>query len=178
MNGADAEDDEDLFTEMTAVHINEKLLKLSIPQLSRPEQIQLADIVECAGLVEKHRRSMDENGAIFMLFFRQNALRKGRTSQIQLSWREINWAFHSNSQDILVDFVSRQSNSEMLWGRARESGIFMWLSDPAALVSNRVRIHETVLSNVESRKRSLRLLPVTSTPKVKIKTLSTAVFIT
>lgn len=78
---------------------------------------------------------MDESGARFMLFFRQNALRKGRATEMHLSWREINWAFHSNSQDILVDFVSRQNHSCMLWEHARESGMFMWLSDINAVVS-------------------------------------------
>lgn len=92
------------------------------------------DIVECVALVDKHRRSIDENGSRFMLFFRQHALRKGRTSQIHLSWREINWAYHSNSQDILLDFVIRQSHKSMKWEDARESGIFMWLSDSGAVV--------------------------------------------
>ncbi|KAF5002283.1 hypothetical protein FGRMN_500 [Fusarium graminum] len=129
----DDTDDEDIFTEQTAVSINEKLVKINVAQLSGHEQIQLADIIECVALVERHRRSMDENGARFMLLFRQHALRKGRTNEMHLSWREINWAFHSNSQDILVDFVSRQNNGNMLWGHARESGLFMWLTDSVAL---------------------------------------------
>ncbi|WXC50044.1 hypothetical protein QX201_009718 [Fusarium graminearum] len=132
-NQTDDIDDEDVFTEQTAVSINEKLVKTNIAQLSGHEQIQLADIVECVSLVERHRRSMDENGARFMLLFRQHALRKGRTNEMHLSWREINWAFHSNSQDILVDFVSRQNHGNMLWEHARESGLFMWLTDPTAL---------------------------------------------
>ncbi|KAF4457835.1 hypothetical protein F53441_310 [Fusarium austroafricanum] len=127
--------DEEIFTEQTAVLINEKLLTIDIVQLSGHEQIQLADIIECVALVERHRRSMDENGARFMLLFRQHALRKGRTNEMHLSWREINWAFHSNSQDILVDFVSRQNHGNMLWEHARESGLFMWLTDPIALKS-------------------------------------------
>ncbi|KAG4282678.1 hypothetical protein FPRO06_09351 [Fusarium proliferatum] len=135
LNGSntDETDDEDIFTEQTAVSINEKLVKIDIIQLSGHEQIQLADIIECVALVERHRRSMDENGARFMLLFRQHALRKGRTNEMHLSWREINWAFHSNSQDILVDFVSRQNHGSMLWEHARESGLFMWLTDPTAL---------------------------------------------
>ncbi|KAI6751274.1 hypothetical protein HG530_014188 [Fusarium avenaceum] len=132
-NRHDDIDDEDVFTEQTAVLINEKLVKVNVTQLSGHEQIQLADIIECVALVERHRRSMDENGARFMLLFRQHALRKGRTNEMHLSWREINWAFHSNSQDILVDFVSRQNHGSMLWEHARESGLFMWLTDPAAL---------------------------------------------
>lgn len=114
--------------------MNEKLTKIALPQLSGHEQIQLADIIECAGLVEKQRRSMDENGARFMLFFRQHALRKGRTSEMSMSWREINWAYHSTSQDILVDFVTRQYHGTILWEHARESGMFMWIADQSALV--------------------------------------------
>ncbi|OAA55964.1 WD repeat protein [Niveomyces insectorum RCEF 264] len=127
------EDEDEIFTEDTAQAINEKLTTVALPQLSGHEQIQLVDMVECVGLVEKQRRSMDENGARYMLFFRQHALRKGRTNEIHMSWREINWAFHSTSQDILVDFVSRQHHGSLLWADARESGMFMWLTDHTAL---------------------------------------------
>ena len=127
-------EDDDVFNEEVATSINEKLTRLGIPQLSGHEQIQLADIIECVALVERERRSIDENGARFMLFFRQHALRKGRTNEIQLSWREINWAYHSDSQDILSDFVSRQNHNVLLWEHARESGIFMWLTDTHHLV--------------------------------------------
>ncbi|KAI1639422.1 RAVE protein 1 C terminal-domain-containing protein [Biscogniauxia mediterranea] len=126
-------DDSEVFSEDVALNICEKLQKITVPQLSGHEQIQLLDIVECAGVVEKQRRSMDENGARFMLFFRQHALRKGRTNEIHMSWREINWAYHSTSQDILTDFVSRQYHGTMLWENARESGMFMWLADTAAV---------------------------------------------
>lgn len=125
--------DENVFTEEVAQDINERLTKVDIYQLSDHEQIQLVDIVECVGLVEKQRRSLDENGARFMLFFRQHALRKRRTGEMEMSWREINWAYHSTSQDILVDFVSRQHHSSLLWENAKESGMFMWLTDNAAV---------------------------------------------
>lgn len=130
-----ADDDEESFSDNTAAAINERLIKIALPQLSGHEQIQLADIIECVGLVEKQRRSMDENAARFTLFFRQHALRKVRTSEISMSWREIVWAFHSTSQDILVDLVTKQYHGSMVWEDARESGMFMWLSDPTALVS-------------------------------------------
>lgn len=130
-----SDDGDDTFTEDTALAICEKLQQIALPHLSGLEQMQVIDIIECVGLVEKHRRSMDENGARFMLFFRQHALRKGRTSDIHMSWREINWAYHSTSQDILTDFVTRQYHGTMLWENARDSGIFMWLTDAAAVVS-------------------------------------------
>jgi hypothetical protein len=124
------------FSEEVAAEINERLTtRVGLPQLSGHEQIQLVDIVECVGLVEKQRRSLDENGARFVLSFRQAALRRRRTSEVNMGWREINWAYHSTSQDVLVDFVSRQNHGRMLWESARQSGLFMWLADNAAVVS-------------------------------------------
>lgn len=96
--------------------------------------MHLADIVECVAIVEKHRRSMDDNAARFLLFFRQYALHRGRANEVRLSWREINWAYHSTSQDILADAVNRQFHNRMLWKHARESGLFMWTTDIKALV--------------------------------------------
>jgi hypothetical protein len=121
-------------TENIALALNEKLTAVAIPQLSGPLQMQLADTVECVAIVEKQRRSMDDNAARFMLFFRQHALYKGRANEVQLSWREINWAFHSNSQDILTNVVTRQFHGRVLWEHARESGLFMWITDSTALV--------------------------------------------
>ena len=134
--GSISDDGEDVetVTESVAVAINEKLTKIALPQLSRQEQIHLADIVECVAIVEKQRRSMDDNAARFMLFFRQHALHRGRANEVNLSWREINWAYHSNSQDILLDMVSHQFQGKMLWEHARESGMFMWMTDSTALV--------------------------------------------
>jgi hypothetical protein len=123
-----------VFSEEMAVSLNERLTSVNIRQLSGQEQIQLADIVECLGMVEKHRRSLDEKGARFLLFFRQAMLRRGRASEFQISWRDINWAFHSNSQEILTDFVSRQYHGGLLWENARESGLFSWLTDINAAV--------------------------------------------
>ncbi|KAI9875830.1 MAG: regulator of (H+)-ATPase in vacuolar membrane [Pleopsidium flavum] len=128
-------DEAEVVTEDLAAQLNENLAKTSIPQLSSQEQIHLADIVECVATVEKHRRSMDENAARYLLFFRQHVLRKGQApfGQVGITWREIVWAFHSGSQEILVDLVSRQFQGKVLWEHARESGIFMWMTDLTAL---------------------------------------------
>lgn len=128
-------EDADVFTEAIAAGLNEKLTTVDLHQLSNASQMQLADVVECVAMVEKQRRSMDDNAARFVLFHRQHALHKGRAHAPPLSWREINWAFHSNSQDILVDVVNKQFHGRTIWENARESGMFMWISDATALVS-------------------------------------------
>lgn len=146
----DSVDDEpETVTEDLAVQLNENLAKITIPQLSSTEQIRLADIVECVATVERHRRSMDSNAARYLLFFRQHILRKSQPprEQVNITWREMVWAFHSGSQDILVDLVSRQFQGKMLWKHARESGMFMWMSDLTALVCVRACL-STRLANV------------------------------
>ncbi|TGJ86036.1 hypothetical protein E0Z10_g2719 [Xylaria hypoxylon] len=148
---ASFDDSGETFTEELALSICERLQSIPLPQLSGHEQIQLVDIIECAGVVEKHRRSLDENGARFMVFFRQHALRKGRVNEIHMSWREINWAYHSTSQDILMDFVSRNYHGTMLWENARESGMFMWLTD-----ANAVRTHFEVIARNEYTKSEIK----------------------
>ncbi|USP81648.1 hypothetical protein yc1106_08922 [Curvularia clavata] len=130
---ADYSDDSEpeAVTEEVASHLKELLTKKQIPLLSSREQFRLADIIECIGMVERHRRSIDDNAGRFLLFFRQHVLSQAHKDPI--SWREIVWAFHSGSQDILVDLVSRHFSGKMLWQHAKESGVFMWMSDTNAL---------------------------------------------
>ena len=132
------EDEPEIVTEELAASLNQNLTKLAIPQLSSREQLHLADIIECVATAEKQRRSMDENAMRYVLFFRQHVIRKsqGPTTQVNITWREVIWAYHSGSQDILVDLVSRQFQGRMLWEHARESGMFMWMTDLSALVSS------------------------------------------
>ncbi|OJJ49980.1 hypothetical protein ASPZODRAFT_13084 [Penicilliopsis zonata CBS 506.65] len=131
-------DEESYFLdEPTAMALNENLARIALPQLTSQEQFRLVDTIECVATVEKHRRSMDDNAARYLLFFRQHMLRRsqGMANKDSVSWREIVWAYHSGSQDILADLVSRQFNGKMLWKSARESGLFMWMSDLTALRS-------------------------------------------
>ncbi|KAF2706302.1 hypothetical protein K504DRAFT_459602 [Pleomassaria siparia CBS 279.74] len=130
---ADFSDDgePDSLTEEVAANLNELLTHKKIPLLSSRAQFHLADIIECVGMVEKHRRSIDDNAGRFLLFFRQHVLSDEK--QAPISWRECVWAFHSGSQDILVDLVSRQFQGKMLWQHAKECGLFVWLTDNTTL---------------------------------------------
>jgi hypothetical protein len=73
-----------------------------------------------------------------------------------LSWREINWAFHSDSQDILIDMVSHQFHGKMLWKHARESGLFMWMTDPSALVWDFANVYTNKANKNPYRKLNSR----------------------
>ncbi|CEL09537.1 Putative WD repeat protein [Aspergillus calidoustus] len=129
------EEEPTVVDEAIATILNENLARIPLPQLTSQEQFRLVDTIECVATVEKHRRSMDDNAARYLLFFRQHMLRRtqGVANKAAVSWREIVWAFHSSSQEILLDLVSRQYGSKLTWKAARESGMFMWLSSPATI---------------------------------------------
>lgn len=129
-------DEPDNVTEELAATLNENLARFPVPYLTSQEQMYLADTVECVATAEKNRRSMDDNAMRYLLFVRQHQLRKAQGAQpiTGITWREYAWAFHSGSQDILIDLVSRHYNGRMLWEHARESGMFMWMTDINALV--------------------------------------------
>ena len=160
--------------EQTSTILNENLARITLPQLSSQEQFRLADTIECVATVEKHRRSMDDNAARYLLFFRQHMLRRtqGVANKDTVSWREIVWAFHSGSQDILSDLVSKQFGGKMTWKSARESGIFMWLSDNTAIVSMPFYSLRVVLLT-DNSKRNWKLSLEMSTRKQKRRTQST-----
>jgi hypothetical protein len=166
------DDDSETFTEDVAVHLTETLTKCQVPLLSSHEQFHLVDIIECIGMVEKHRRSIDDNAGRFLLFFRQHVLRDGQHTVPPIGWREITWAYHSNSQDIMVDLVSRHFGGKMLWCHAKESGMFMWMTDVAAIVSPFSVLYSVrVATNIYCSELNSKILPEMSTPRVKIKIL-------
>jgi hypothetical protein len=129
------EDEMSVLNETAASALNEYLTRFALHQLSSTEQFRLMDTVECVATVEKHRRSMDDNAARYLLFFRQHMLRRSQgQEQGTISWREIVWAFHSESHEILTDLVSKQFHGRVCWENARECGLFMWITDVNALV--------------------------------------------
>ncbi|KAL9129322.1 MAG: hypothetical protein Q9217_002193 [Psora testacea] len=133
----DAEDEEEpnSVAEDIAASLTERLTKLALPYITNSQQIRLASIIKSVAAAEKHKRSMDDNAMRYHIFFSQHMLhkRQGIAESVEITWREIVWASHSNSQDILADLVSREFQGRLLWEDARESGMSMWMTDLTAL---------------------------------------------
>lgn len=54
----------------------------------------------------------------------------------RLKFRDVVWAFHSESQDVLVEASIKACPAEKLtWENAKALGVFLWLKSPALLVS-------------------------------------------
>ncbi|KAL8784259.1 MAG: hypothetical protein Q9213_004081 [Squamulea squamosa] len=121
--------------EDVAASLTTNLNSLSVPHLSSQDQMHLKDMVECVSTVTTQQRSMDDNATRYLLFFRQHMIRKHQATSNHaiFTYREIVWAYHSGSQDILVDLTSRQFGGRMLWENAKECGLFMWMSDLTSL---------------------------------------------
>lgn len=139
-------------TEEVAASIVSLLSEKSIPQLSSTEQLTLADIIECVGMAEKHRRSIDENAARYLLFWRETVMRSRQSSSsAAVTWREMLWAYHSTSQDILVDIVTRHNKGQMTWSHARNTGVFVWLTDREALLQQFEAVARSAYTSTELR---------------------------
>ena len=115
----------------------ERIKSLKMPNVTRFEQIQLEHVVESLNIDKKFQQSLDGNGTRFLTLFKHSTMLpyKASTDARFISWREVSWAYHSQNQEILLDQVSRHFNGKLLWQSAREAGIFMWINDHTALVS-------------------------------------------
>ncbi|KEQ58035.1 WD40 repeat-like protein [Aureobasidium melanogenum CBS 110374] len=148
----DMEEESTAVTEEVAQSLVSLLSEKSVPQLSSTEQLSLADIIECVGVAEKHRRSIDENAARYLLFWRETVMRSRQSSSsAAVTWREMLWAYHSSSQDILVDIVTRQNKGQMTWSHARDTGVFVWLTDREALLQQFEAVARSAYTNTELR---------------------------
>jgi hypothetical protein len=147
------EDESTTVTEEVATAIVSLLSNKSLPQLSGTEQLSLADIIECVGVAEKHRRSIDENAARYLLFWRETVMRsrQSSSSSAAVTWREMLWAYHSTSQDILIDIITRHNNGQINWSHARDTGVFVWLTDREALLQQFEAVARSAYTSTELR---------------------------
>lgn len=119
-------DHNDDFNETVYEQLQEWVQRVSLPYLTRHQQITLASVVEALAQTDIHRRSLDENGIKFLLGYK---LYKIHTGQKSMTVRDFNWALHSESQDILLQIIEKGAGSNLLWPSMREVGYAYWLRD-------------------------------------------------
>lgn len=140
------DDDSSTVTDAVAKSLNELLTQKSIPQLTSSEQISLASVIECVATVSTNSRSIDINASRYLLFWRSALIRSHRPARAPsialadsgnptgISWREVVFAYHSSSQDILVNLVLSSTQNVMSWQLARQSRMFTWLTSRETLL--------------------------------------------
>jgi hypothetical protein len=52
----------------------------------------------------------------------------------RMRYRDIVWAYHSESQNLLLDTAVSSTGRKVVWADARALGLFMWITSQEGLV--------------------------------------------
>lgn len=102
----------------------EKLMKTSLPLLTRHQQITLISIISIVRELEKYLVSIDENGLRFLMGFKLFQL---SSKQSKLSTRDISWALHSDNKEMLLTIVEEYFKNRLKWDNVKQTGLVYWV---------------------------------------------------
>ncbi|KAJ3091060.1 regulator of (H+)-ATPase in vacuolar membrane [Quaeritorhiza haematococci] len=122
------------FHQEQASFLSEQLTKISLPNITHLDQMNLLAVIDTVVQVDKNKRSLDENGVRYLLFMKlyQFALKTFpphlRTS-LGLSSRDIAWGYYSESQDILLEMCTQAVGDKLQWKDAKGLGMGFWIKN-------------------------------------------------
>ncbi|KAG8772808.1 regulator of (H+)-ATPase in vacuolar membrane, partial [Serendipita sp. 398] len=109
--------------------------------LGANENEQLLVLLQATLAIDEHRRALDADGLRYLisirLFYlinervqipRSNVSDRQRGFRERIRYRDMVWAFHSSSQEILLDASTAACGGKMTWNDARALGVFLWLN--------------------------------------------------
>ncbi|KAF8634403.1 hypothetical protein AX15_000855 [Amanita polypyramis BW_CC] len=153
-NGKDVQDnaEEQGFSRQLVTHLIDALENRPLPYLTPNEQAHLLVLIQTTLEIEEQKRALDANGLRFLISMRSfyilnrrasapasrgsNGVSPRRTGrQERLRYRDMVWAFHSESQGLLQNVITTACNGKMLWSDARALGIALWLNSTEDLKS-------------------------------------------
>ncbi|KAL4242218.1 hypothetical protein ABKN59_001911 [Abortiporus biennis] len=142
----DKEDSDDTqFSPALVKKVLDSLEEEPLPHLTPNEQQSLLVLIQTTLEIEQQRRALDANGLRYLITMRvfyiynrrlsmpntpasHGALSGTTQKRERLRYRDMIWAFHSESQDLLLSSsVASCENGKMCWLDARALGVFIWL---------------------------------------------------
>lgn len=101
--------------------------------------------------IQEQRRSMDSNGLRYLISMRVFYILNTRLSapstpassgaagvrlprRERLRYRDMIWAFHSESQELLLSMSVAACGGKMNWNDAKALGVFLWLRSVESMV--------------------------------------------
>lgn len=109
----------------------EKLTKISLPLLTRHQQITLILVITIIkDLI--NIESLDKCGLRFLLGFKLFLM---NLKQSKLTMRDINWGLHSDNRQLLLDGINQHYKNRLTWTVVKQCGISYWISDRDTLIS-------------------------------------------
>ncbi|KAI5968444.1 RAV1 [Candida theae] len=112
------------FNDELADLLSDKLMKVSLPLITRHQQSTLLSVVAIVRELNKYSLTLDENGIRFMIGFKLFQL---ATKQKELSMRDINWALHSENKEVLLDSVETYYKNRLTWENIKQTGLAYWV---------------------------------------------------
>ncbi|SMR51618.1 unnamed protein product [Zymoseptoria tritici ST99CH_3D1] len=137
--------------EDTVSDLKEQLDSKDLPALSTVEQRRLGHVIDAVADMNQHVGTLDKNALRYLfnwklqLLYNQEDARNGSADAGQtngavqsqfvpnMPWREVAFAYHSTTQQALLDILLLHLDNKITWPAARRLGITAWLSDRAAL---------------------------------------------
>ncbi|KZT57808.1 hypothetical protein CALCODRAFT_265994 [Calocera cornea HHB12733] len=128
-----------------------KLLKVlderPLPALTINEEEHLEALIETTLEIDEQRRALDANGIRYLISIRSFYIlnRKSKESpnvfeqepvieaRSRIRYRDMVWAYHSDTQELLLQGCSQACNNKMTWDEARALGIFLWITSTDVL---------------------------------------------
>lgn len=112
------------FDKTVAMSLTEQLTRITLPYVTRHQQITLITVIEAMDEVVKNRHIMDHNGIRFLLGVK--LFLSHRQRQKGLLMRDVAWALHSESKTLLLSLFDCNINT---WEHAKEYKIAYWLKE-------------------------------------------------
>ncbi|KAG0315086.1 regulator of (H+)-ATPase in vacuolar membrane [Linnemannia gamsii] len=131
-------DESKFLNDRTSQEMIEFLTRVSLAGLSKNAQLQLSAFIEGFTKIDKQHGTIDDNGLRFLLHVQRFNYLSYILPPLQrptmLSYRDITWAYHSESQDLLLDFCVNSLKSPMTWPEAKSLGLFLWMRKRDAMI--------------------------------------------
>ncbi|KAJ3750593.1 RAVE protein 1 C terminal-domain-containing protein [Lentinula detonsa] len=149
-DGPQEDDDEDGFGRPLVTELIERLESQPLPHLTPNECASLIVLIQTTLEIDEQRRSLDSNGLRYLISMRSfyivnrrastpaspgssGAIPRNTGRRERLRYRDMVWAFHSESQDLLLGTSSGACDGKMGWSDARALGISIWLNSIESL---------------------------------------------
>lgn len=112
------------FNSSLAELLTSELMKVSLPLLTRHQQITLINIISIVNEIENYTNVIDENGIRFLVGFK---LCQMSSKQSRLTMRDVNWALHSENKEVLFGIIENYYKSKFTWKKVANNGLPYWV---------------------------------------------------
>ncbi|KAI0963718.1 hypothetical protein AcW1_000718 [Taiwanofungus camphoratus] len=149
------ESDDDQFSRSLVLRLIERLEEQPLQHLTPNELASLLVLIQTTLEIQEQRRALDANGLRFLISMRVFYILNRRLSapsspasnksgavsvrirpRERLRFRDMVWAFHSESQELLLSQSVAACGGKMSWPDARSLGVFIWLHSGGSMRSH------------------------------------------